>query len=266
MEKFEQHLQEERNIEKDRQAFFEAIESFVIQEIETDFEERGVNSLNEELNNSKLFLLGETHGVKENVDIIYTLFKKFGFKKLALEWNKKLQGQVDKFLQSGELDFEEIKDSPDGRITAGHFSLLKKLKKEGLLESLVCFDEELPSGEWDAEDANMAKNIIANLSDDRTLVVAGNLHTQIEPIIFEGEKEERHPMGENVKKQIPTVPSGKIKYLTGQFHNFGTREFGPRSESTEPPKAKFYKSTEGLYYFELPEAHPAIVPSPLETL
>lgn len=266
MEKFEQLPKQERNVEQDRSAFIEAIESATIQEVEADFEEQSVNSLNEELNTAKLFLLGETHGVKENPDIIYTLFKKFGFKKLALEWDKKLQEQAEKFLSEGKFDFEAIKDSPDGRITAGHFALLKKLKEEGLLESLVCFDEESPSGEWDARDANMAKNIIANLSDGRTLVVAGNLHTEVEPITFDDEKGEHHPMGENVKKQIPTVPAGKIKYLTGQFHNFGTREFRPRPEGAELPKAKFYKSAEGLYYFELPEAHPAVVPNPSETL
>ena len=268
MEKFKQpeKIESVRNVEQDRLAFVEAIKNVEIGEIDTEFDEKSVESLATELDKAKLLLLGETHGVKENVDIIYTLFKKFGFKKLALEWDEKLREQADKFLQSGELDFEAIKDSPDGRITAGHFALLKKLKDEGLLETLVCFDGTTPSGEWDARDENMAKNIIANLADSTTLVVAGKLHTQIEPITFDGEKGEHHPMGENVKKQIPNVPSGKIKYLTGQFHNYGTRDFGEKSEETELPKARFYKSDDGIYSFDLPEAHIAIVPNPSEVL
>ncbi len=258
--------EQDRSVEQDRLAFVEAIKNIEIGEIDTEFDEMSVESLVSELDQAKLLLLGETHGVKENTDIIYTLFKKFGFKKLALEWDEKLREQADKFLQSGELDFEAIKDSPDGRITAGHFALLKKLKDEGLLEELVCFDGATPSGKWDARDENMAKNIIANLSDSTTLVVAGNLHTKVEPITFDDEKEEHHPMGENVKKQIPNVPSGKIKYLTGQFHNYGTRYFGERPEGVELLKARFYKSEEGIYSFELPEAHTAVVPNPSEVL
>jgi hypothetical protein len=266
MRKFDQAPRRERNVEQDRMAFMEAIKSAEIREIDVDFEDRDVNSLNEELGSAKLFLLGETHGVKENPDVIYTLFRKFGFKTLALEWDKELQSQVEIFLESGELDFEAIKGSPDGRITAGHFAMLKKLKDEGLLGSVVCFDEEPPSGEWNERDVYMAKNIIANLSDSATLVVAGNLHTELASMTFDDEEEEHHPMGENIKKQIPTVPTGKIKYLTGQFHNYGTKEFSSEVDSTESVKAKFYKSSEGVYVFELPEGHPAVVPNPSEIL
>lgn len=181
MKKFEQPPKQERNIKQDKLAFIEAIESSTIQEIEAEFDEQSATSLNAELEKSKLFLLGETHGVKENPNIIYTLFKKFGFKQLALEWDKKLQAQAERFLATEELDFEIIKDSPDGRVTSGHFALLKKLKEEGLLETLVCFNEDSPSDEWDKRDKNMAKNIIANLSRGPTIAIAGNLHTEVVP-------------------------------------------------------------------------------------
>jgi len=265
MEKFKQPPKQRRDIEQDRLGFNEAIKNIEIGEIDTEFDEQSVKSLTSELGDAKLLLLGETHGVKENPHIIYTLFKKFGFKKLALEWNKKWGELAEKFLQTEELVFEAIEDSSDGRITAGHFALIKKLKNEGLLDALVCFDEDFPSDEWDARDASMAKKILASISDSATLVVAGNLHTEIMPITFD-DGGEHHPMGENIKKQIPALPSGKIKYLTGQFYNFGTREFGPKPDGVQLPKAKFYKSSEGLYYFELPEAHPAVVPNPSETL
>ncbi len=264
MERFEQpeKIESVRNVEQDRLAFVEAVKNIEIGEINTEFDEKSVERLVSELGKAKLLLLGETHGVKENADIIYTLFKKFGFKKLALEWNKKLREHVEKFLQTGELDFEAIKDSPDGRITAGHFALLKKLKDEGLLEALVCSDGETPYVDWDTHDANMAKNILANLSDGPTLVVAGKWHTKVTPVIFEGETKENHPMGENVKKLIPAVPSGKIEYLTGQFHNYGVKDFEEKPEGVDLPKARFYKSDEGIYVFELPEAHAATVPNP----
>ncbi len=268
MKKFEQSSNTEnpRNVEQDRLTFVEAIRNIEISEIDTEFDAKSVENLVTELGEARLLLLGETHGVKENADIIYTLFKKFGFKKLALEWSTELLVQVEKFLQTGELDFEAIKDSPDGRITAGHFALLKKLKDEGLLEALICFDGEKQSADWDTRDVNMAKNIITNLANSTTLVVAGNLHTQVNPITFDDETEEHHPMGENVKKQIPNVPSGKIKYLSGQFHNFGKGDFGEKPEGVELPKARFYKSDDGIYSFDLPEAHVAVVPNPSEVL
>jgi len=268
MERFEQpgNIESGRNVEQDRFNFVESIKNIEISEIDTEFDEKSVESLITELGESKVLLFGETHGVKENVDIIYTLFKKFGFKKLALEWEIELREKAEKFLETGELDFEVIKNSPDGRITAGHFALLRKLKDEGLLEELVCFVGKTPTGDWDSRDACMAENIITHLSNSPTLVIAGSLHTQVEPINFDYEKGEHHPMGENVKKKIPNVPSGKIKYLKGQFHNYGIKDFNEQSEGAEFAKARFYKSNEDIYLFELPKAHVGTVPNPSEVL
>jgi len=256
---------QERNVEQDRLIFVEAIKNTEIAEIDTEFDEKSMEALVSELSRAKLFLLGEIHGVKENPDILYTIFKKFGFKQLALEWDKKLQAQIAKFLETGELDFETIKESRDGRITAGHFALFKKLRDEGLLGALVCFDDDallLSPESWDARDANMAEKIVANLTDGATLVVAGDAHTGVAPINFRDGKGEHHPMGERVKEQIPEVPSGRIKILTGRIYNNKIREVGGKPEEGKISKARFYKSPEGIYLFELPKAHPAVVPNP----
>ncbi len=256
---------QERNINKDEQTFLEAISAISIKEIPTIFDGLAVQKLTNNLESTKLFILGEMHGVKENVNIIYTLFKKFGFRRLALEWEPKLKDVIEKFLESGELNFDTIKDSSDGRITAGHFALIKKLKSEGMLEHVVCFDEG-SEAEWNKRDLNMARNILANLSDTPTLAVVGNLHAKMEPITFEDETGQQHPMGENIKKGIPTISSGKIEYLTGQFHNFGTQEFGKLSEEDILSEARFYQDENGIYTFELPEAHIATVPNPDERI
>ena len=255
----------ERNIEEDKCLFAEAISSISIEEIPTEFNEVSVQNILNNLEQTKIFILGEMHGVKENVDIIYTLFKKFGFRQLALEWKPSLQIVADKFLESGELDFDAIKDSPDGRITAGHFALLRRLKDEGLLEQLVCFDEGSGREGWNARDLNMAKNIISNLSNSPTLVMAGNLHTKTEPFNFKNESEEMHPMGENVKKEISDLISGEIEYLSGQYHNFGTQEFSIKPDN-KSSQARFYQSEQSTYVFEIPEAHVAIVPNPNEKI
>jgi len=184
-----------------------AVDSILIEEIPAIFDEDASNRLSANLNETKLLIMGEMHGVKENADVIYTLFKKFGFRQLALEWESGLKAVAEQYLETGELDFNAIQESPDGRITAGHFALLKTLKDDGLLDRLICFDS---SGEadWDARDENMAKNIIGCLSDSPTLVVAGNLHAKVEPITFNDEAGEHHPMGERVRAHVPGVPSG----------------------------------------------------------
>lgn len=255
---------QERNIEQDRREFIKAMDSIVIEEIPAVFDEEASDKLVASLDATKLLILGEMQGVKENADVIYTLFKKFGFRQLALEWEAGLGAVAEQYLKTGEVDFDAIQDSPDGRITAGHFALLKKLKDEGLLEKLICFDG---SGEadWDARDENMAKNILGGLSATSTLVVAGNLHAKVEPITFDDEVGEHYPMGSCVKARIPDVPSGKIDYLSGQYHNYGPQDFfeDPDQEKTGP---RFYITEDGLYTFVLPEANSAVVPNPSEKL
>ena len=267
MENLGEKPKQERNIEKDKQSFVEAISSVSIAEIPTEFDESASQNLATDLEKTNLLILGEMHGVKENADIIYTLFKRFGFRNLALEWEPELKDVVEKFLTSGELDFDAVKDSPDGRITAGHFALIKKLKSEGLLEYITCFDEGSGGGDWNKRDETMAKNILANLSGSPTLVVAGNLHAKTEEMTFDDEPDIHHPMGENVKKEIPDVPSGGIEYLTGKFYNYGPKEFRKLAEGEELPSvARFYRKEDGLYTFEIPEAHLATVPNPDERI
>lgn len=263
MENFESRRIPEKEIEEN--IFAQAIEQYVVGELETDFDEQSVARLQESLEDTKLFLLGEMHGVEENPNIIYTLFKKFGFKRLALEWDRqKLQDVVDTFLVTGYLDPEAIKekDSGDGRITAGHFALLKKLKEEGLLEDIILFDANQES--WDDRDKAMADNVLDNGVDEKTFVVAGNVHAKIEPFNFSGEEELHHPMGEYIQDQIPELSSGAIDYRSGQFYNHGTRDFWKNPDKNTIERPKFYQSEDGLYHYDIPEAHLAIVPNPKE--
>ena len=102
---------QDRDLERDRKSFIEAVSSVSIMEIPAKFEESTIIQLIEKLRSTKLFILGEMHGVKENVDVIYTIFKKFGFRQLALEWAPELKYVAEKFLESGTVDFDAIKDS-----------------------------------------------------------------------------------------------------------------------------------------------------------
>ena len=266
MENLNQEPRQQRNLEKDKVSFSEEVARFSIGEIPTAYDEAAATSLMKNLKDKRLFILGEMHGVKENVNVIYTLFKKFGFRRLALEWEPELKNVAEKFLRSGVLDFDAIKDSPDGRITAGHFALIKKLDSEGLLEEIICFNGGTDGESWNSRDASMARNVLVDISGGPTLVVAGNLHAETEPVTFDDEPEVHHPMGEVIKKEIPDVPAGKIEYLKGRYHNFGAKEFRNQTEGEGLSTARFHKDEEGLYMFELPEAHAAAVPNPDERI
>lgn len=256
----------DRDLEKDKRLFEEAVNNVSVSEIPTAFDESATRDIEEGLKRDKVFILGEMHGVKENVDVIYTLFKKFGFRQLALEWKPDLKQVAEMFLISNELNFNAIKDSPDGRITAGHFALLKKLKSEEMLDGLICFDGGSGGYGWNARDESMAKRILDAISSTPTLVVAGNLHTKTEMIIFDNEPGEQHPMGEHVKRKIPNVASGKIEYLSGQYNNYGIKKFGEISSEEPAPEARFFRDEKGVYIFRLPKAHAAIVPNPKEKI
>lgn len=254
----------ERNLEKDARLFLEAIKTTVINEIDFTDNAEVANTLLQAVSESNVLVLGEMHGVKENVDVIYSLFKQFGFRQLALEWESRLHQVALQYLETGTIDFASIQESPDGRITAGHFALLKKLQDEGLLEKLVCFDG---SGElsWNQRDENMANNVVANLSGTPTLVVAGNLHTQTKPLDLDNDQEQSHPMGELLKQQIPELPAGTIEYRSGHYHNYGVKEFDDDFTALDSVP-NLYRSEDGIYTFVVPQATAGIVPNPNEKL
>lgn len=265
MENFE--FRPSPEIEVEEKTFTQEVEQYVVNEIETNFDEQAVTRLTESLERTNMFLLGEMHGVAENPNIIYTLFKKFDFKRLALEWDgQELQGLVNDFLTTGQLDPEAIKakDGGDGRITAGHFALLQKLKQEGLLEDIILFDANEESWNIIDRDKTMADNVLLNQADERTLIIAGNLHARTEPFTFDGETELHHPMGEYIKNQVQDLPSGRIIYRSGQYFSRGVRDFLDISEGENLDNAQFYQSEDGLYYYSIPEANLATVPNPRE--
>ncbi|MEN9390142.1 MAG: hypothetical protein RLZZ283_242 [Candidatus Parcubacteria bacterium] len=243
---------------EEAQIFQEAIDSFDVKEANFDFG-KNASPLREGIQSTGLLLLGEIHGVAENANVIYTLFKKFGFRTLALEWPKSMQGAVDSFLETGKLDFSAIQGSADGRVTAGHFAVMRKLKQEGILHRVVCIDDGDMSN-WNDRDENMAKNVAAVLPDGPVLVVAGNLHTRTSSIDIDGQT--HHPMGEHIRKRVPNAPVATLDYLSGEYENSGRQYFKKRSPNV-PTRGSVRQSHPNEYIIEIPKASGAIVPSPV---
>ncbi len=248
----------EYNIEKGRRAFVEAISDTKVNLIDFDFENKSMETFIAQLQEAPIFLLGEVHGVKENIDVIYTLVKKFGFRNIALEWDQNLQSVLEEYLMSGEIAFPLIMDSCDGRVTAGHFALIKKLNEEGVLDNVVCFDQQAPDRRTNSRDKNMAEMILGRKSGGRILVIAGNLHAKTQPIVLNNSV--FRPMGEFIK-ETQNVIAGEIKYLSGEYENIGVKTFSKKSSASS--RARFYTEKDGRYVFELPEVNPAVVPKNL---
>jgi hypothetical protein len=82
-------------------------------EIPTDFEADAEAALTTALTHSHLMLLGETHGVQENLAIIYTLFGRLHFSELALDWPP-------------SLSLRNPTVTADGRVTLGPLRTLRK--------------------------------------------------------------------------------------------------------------------------------------------
>lgn len=248
----------ERDIEKEKHDFEVAIQELIVEAIDADFDAEAVGQLEEDIKTGKFFALGEMHGVKENPDIIYTLIKKFGFKKLGLEWNKKLLEAVRHFQEEGILDYDAILNSADGRITVGHFALLKKLKEENLAD-IFLFDANTYGSD---RDEIMANEVIENLEIETspTMVVAGNAHTNLREI-RERDGTTHLSMVKVLQNKERDFSIGEVEYLSGEFFNNEVRKFGSQVD-VENKKARFYKSEDGTYIFELPVATFAIVPNP----
>jgi hypothetical protein len=94
-----------------------------------------------------LLVVGEPHGVRETPSVLYALAIALGTRAVAFEWShEEMEAAVQAFLRSGSFDFEELWSLPssaeffcgDGRITAGHFALLQRLRREGRLDQVIC--------------------------------------------------------------------------------------------------------------------------------
>ncbi|MEQ1561711.1 MAG: hypothetical protein ABL899_03270 [Nitrospira sp.] len=248
---------DERNLEKEKVAFELAIRD-PISDLTTDFDDDAVSSMVDDIVAGHVFVLGEVHGVKENPSILYTLIKKFGFRQIGIEWDKELQRAVDLFQTEGVVDFSAIMNSSDGRITAGYFNLLKRVKEEGLVDSVFFFDDK---DSWGRRDEVMAQEIIGATADNiPTIVIAGNAHAELKDI-REGDGTVHPSMVKFLEDKGKSFSVGSIVYLSGKYFNNKARDFEV-VDDVKGRKPNFHKNASGVYIFELPTAHLGVVPNP----
>ncbi|MGH8907279.1 MAG: hypothetical protein ACRD0K_12325 [Egibacteraceae bacterium] len=242
-------------------AFESAIESAQVCQVEVDWDPAAVKRVQTLVDAGGMLLLGEMHGVAENTSILYTLIRRFGFAALALEWAPEMERTIARFLAGQGLELSPLDAvSSDGRITAGHFALLRRLREESLIRDTICFSGwEFTS--WNARDTDMAMVVINRLSDGvPTLVVAGNLHTRVQPMSIDEVEEELVPMGVHLAASITPLMPGRIDYLSGSLHNLEPKRFPQLGGAAQGNR--FFLDGHDCAVFVLGEATAAVVPAP----
>ncbi len=180
-------------------------------------------------------ILGETHGIKENV-IILKKFVEFYLKQnkciiLAFEWPKKLTTEINKYLcgKNKKINWEkwEFIAYNDGRISREHIKFLGwlKIKNKSLSKKLkvhvYCFDER--GNTWNKRDKQMARNLFFLLkknSQCKIVMIMGNLHARKKKFLIGREK--YIPLASYLPEKC--VISFKLKYVSGYFFNFSLKK------------------------------------------
>lgn len=221
------------------------------------FEPNVLGRTAESLAETGLLVLGESHGVRETPSVLYTLAVALATRAVALEWShEEMAEPVRAFMRTGSFDFEALWTLPgsaeffcgDGRIAAGHFALLERLRREGRLDQVIAFDrlDPGPVGDWEEQvrvrEPELASRLLAEW--DRglpLLVLTGAFHAQLRAP--EGE-----PMAAHLARRLSGLRPAMLDYASGHCWSRGE----PHDVSGPMPDAPIA--------FRLGEATPAVVP------
>jgi hypothetical protein len=193
-------------------------------------DQAGVDAAARTLAETGLLLIGEPHGVHETPAVLYTLIATLGIRAVGFEWSHdELDGRVQRSLANGSFDFADYWSLPasteffagDGRITAGHFALLERLRADDRLDQLILYDrlDPDPLPEWHERDREMAERLLTTW-DDRSplLVLTGAFHAQTTTQV-DGE-----PMGSHLANARPRLAPAMLDYATGHCWSRDTHD------------------------------------------
>lgn len=105
-----------------------------------------------------VLIVGEPHGVHETPTVVDALASTLGLRTIAFEWSfDEIDDVVQRFAGDGHLDLDRLWSLPasseffcgDGRIAAGHFALLRRMRQQNRLDQVILLDrldpDPLPS-------------------------------------------------------------------------------------------------------------------------
>ena len=249
-----------------RDAFLSRALEYRSSEVDFIDEDASLDALRRAVEARGIVLVGEMHGAVQNADMLYTLCRKLGIGRVALEYPRELQATVDSWLGGEALNFDSIESYPDGRITAEQFAVLRQLKEEGILEEVICMDAADDGTEVELErdrDEAMATNLLNSMNENKKpiLAMAGNYHA--DTVTHEDSDAPNgihEPFGYRLGQQIGEVPNVTLEYRSGSYHNYGPHDFDPVSipEADAPLISRVGQN----YNVVIPKATMATVPNP----
>ena len=201
------------------EAFQRAVNEFDVTSFRLTIDPAALAAARQSLDQSGLLLLGEVHGVRQNPLIAAALMAALDMTGLALEWPAALAEPLSGFFGDGRVPDHPQLWGGDGRITVGHFALLRERFQAERLQALTLFDGVNEVG-WSKREAAMAERILnAQLPGSRTLVIAGSAHTALTPTML------GIPIGARLAELRPGVREIRIRYGNGAYYNLSPQRF-----------------------------------------
>jgi hypothetical protein len=207
-------------------------------------------------------LLGEVHGVKENLEVLSSLVQYVSKQYeivLALEWPTELSENINNYLQGKEaLDWGswEFSSCPDGRISMEHIKFIEELKiKYPRVKEVRCVSVKAAS--WEERDKKMGDNLLAAMTENpsrKIIAILGNFHATKLSFEFEGVR--MIPAASYLPKDNSIAI--KLVYLSGKFLNVGVKQFEQKPGENSNLSQQIVPSEKAGFDFELviEEAHP----------
>jgi hypothetical protein len=199
--------------------FQRAVDEFDITSSRLTIDPAALAAARQSLDQSGLLLLGEVHGVRQSPLLARALMAALDVTGLALEWPAGLATAVSGFFADGRVPDHPELWGGDGRITAGHFALLRERFLAQRLQALTLFDGVSETG-WSQRESAMAERILNGQGPaTRTLVVAGNAHTALTPTML------GVPLGARLAEWRPGVRAIQVRYGNGTYYNLSPQRF-----------------------------------------
>ena len=221
---------------------------------------RRLNSLQSTLRKSNIIVYGEIHGIKENADVIYTLVKKLGVKRLAIEASPAVSNFINS-VKTGSCDFSLV-DEDLFDLSVLSLEMIKTiaiLLQQNQLKELVFIDTFFDNLDEDAvispspqaREEELAKNILKIDDSLLTLCIMGQWHTQPK-VVTDGETRHESALY-RLRKVKPNVPFIHNVYRQGQLFNDGKIIELPKNPSI-PPYYEIVQKTDIDFDLHTPEA------------
>ena len=233
------------------EVFQQAVNEFDVTALRLTIDPAALAAARQSLDESGLLLLGEVHGVRQNPLLARALMAALEVTGLALEWPAGLAAGVSGFFADGRVpDHPQLWDG-DGRITVGHFALLRERFLAQRLQALTLFDGVDGAG-WSQRESAMAERILnAEGRASRTLVIAGNAHTALTPTML------GVPLGARLAEWRPGVREIHIRYGNGTYYSRSPQRFNQQFSLRRRARLR---AEGGSLVLELPAPMKARVP------